>query len=99
MMDFLKRHIAVIPAKVRHTPGWVPEEPFGIGNSDFNSGLKQSKYGYPILELYELVKPVALQEMKSIWTINAPMGWSYLKMGLWEDRWGNIDSQDLKRIF
>ncbi|KAK2471495.1 hypothetical protein H9L39_17726 [Fusarium oxysporum f. sp. albedinis] len=26
-------HIAVIPASVRHTPGSVPIEPFGIGNA------------------------------------------------------------------
>ncbi|RKK08165.1 hypothetical protein BFJ69_g16302 [Fusarium oxysporum] len=26
-------HIAVIPASVRHTPGSVPTEPFGIGNA------------------------------------------------------------------
>ncbi|KAF4447830.1 hypothetical protein F53441_8696 [Fusarium austroafricanum] len=49
-------HIAVIPASERRTPGSVPTEPFGIGNAEFNAGLKQSKYGYPILELYELDK-------------------------------------------
>ncbi|KXX73500.1 hypothetical protein MMYC01_209965 [Madurella mycetomatis] len=49
---------------VRRTPGTVPEEPFGIGNEDFNRGLKQSKYGYPILQLYELIEPITLDEMK-----------------------------------
>ncbi|KAJ0131970.1 Uncharacterized protein HZ326_24935, partial [Fusarium oxysporum f. sp. albedinis] len=72
-------HIAVIPASVRHTPGSVPTEPFGIGNAEFNAGLKQSKYGYPVLELYELVRPVTLGEMKSRWGMGgAPMGWRYI---------------------
>ncbi|KAK4139815.1 uncharacterized protein C8A04DRAFT_15536, partial [Dichotomopilus funicola] len=98
----LNRHIAVIPADVRRTPGEVPAEPFGIGNDDFNSGRKQSKYGYPILELYELVKPVRLAEMKMLWGMGgAPMGWRYLGKGLWNDRWDVEDARDdtLKKIF
>ncbi|KAI3337444.1 hypothetical protein HD806DRAFT_476690 [Xylariaceae sp. AK1471] len=71
-------HIAVIPDSVRHVPGQVPTEPPGIGNDDFNAGLKQSKYGYPILELYELVQPVTRAEMKSKWDMSAPMGWRYV---------------------
>ncbi|KAM3550440.1 hypothetical protein MY1884_008250 [Beauveria asiatica] len=51
-------HIATIPPTTRHTPGNVPEEPEGIGNADFNAGLKRSKYGYPILEMHKLVEPV-----------------------------------------
>ncbi|KAL5586659.1 hypothetical protein FOBRF1_016529 [Fusarium oxysporum] len=53
-------HIAVINPNTRHEPGFVPAEPFGIGNEDFNAGLKESKYGYPILELYELANRVTL---------------------------------------
>ncbi|KAH6641173.1 hypothetical protein F5144DRAFT_124634 [Chaetomium tenue] len=95
-------HIAVIPPDVRHTPGEVPTEPFGIGNEDFNAGLKESKYGYPVLELYELVKPVTLAEMKNSWDIGgAPMGWRYLRGGLWEDRWGTEEGRDekVKKLF
>ncbi|KAJ5291707.1 hypothetical protein N7478_000958 [Penicillium angulare] len=94
-------HIAVIPESLRHTPGSVPEEPFGIGNHDFNAGLKQSKYGYPVLELYELVRPVTLAEMKSQWGLNAPMGWQYVERQLWEDRWGmdNDRANKVKLIF
>ncbi|KAJ5097124.1 hypothetical protein N7456_007845 [Penicillium angulare] len=92
-------HIAVIPESVRHTPGSVPEEPFGIGNSDFNAGLKQSNYGYPVLEFYELVSPVTLAEMKSQWGLHAPMGWQYVGKPLWEDRWGtNNDKADKLRL-
>ncbi|KAK7408561.1 hypothetical protein QQX98_009266 [Neonectria punicea] len=66
-------HIAVVPAAVRRTPGTVPTEPFGIGNDDFNAGRKVSKYGYPILKLYELLVPVALSEMKSQWEMGGAL--------------------------
>jgi len=100
--DIFFRHIAVVPASVRHTPGSVPTEPFGIGNAEFNAGLKQSKYGYPILELYELVRPVTLAEMKSRWGMGgAPMGWRYLVRDLWGDRWGEDEGRARKvtRVF
>ncbi|GAB1314646.1 ASCH domain-containing protein [Madurella fahalii] len=95
-------HIAVIPKSVRRTPGTVPTEPFGIGNDDFNKGLKQSKYGYPILELYELIEPVALSEMKDRWGLAAPMGWRYLGKDLWEDRWGRNErgrNEKVRKVF
>ncbi|KAM0284331.1 hypothetical protein ACHAO9_009256 [Fusarium lateritium] len=95
-------HIAVIPDSVRHTPGTVPTEPFGIGNAEFNAGLKQSKYGYAVLELYELIHPVTLAEMKSQWGMGgAPMGWRYVGTGLWKDRWGEGQerSEKLRRVF
>lgn len=59
-------------ADLRRTPGTVPEEPWGIGIADFNAGTKQSKYGYPILELYQLVKPITLGEMKTTWGMGGP---------------------------
>ncbi|KAK3953965.1 hypothetical protein QBC32DRAFT_337642 [Pseudoneurospora amorphoporcata] len=95
-------HIAVIPEGVRHTPGTVPTEPPGIGNDEFNAGLKQSKFGYPVLEVYELVKPVTLAEMKSNWGMRgAPMGWQYVRAGLWGDRWGEDDerAERVTRVF
>jgi len=65
IQHFNVRHIAAIPEGIRRTPGTVPVEPFGIGNDHFNAGLKQSKYGYPILELHKLAKPVTLAEMRN----------------------------------
>jgi len=96
------RHIAVIPPNVRHTPGEVPSEPLGIGNDHFNASLKESKYGCPVLGLYELIKPVALAEMKSRWGMGgAPMGWRYVGVDLWEDRWGCEAGRDekVRRVF
>jgi len=31
------------------TPGQV-QDPSGVGNDDFNNGLKESKYGYPVIQ-------------------------------------------------
>ncbi|PNY26887.1 PUA-like domain protein, partial [Tolypocladium capitatum] len=95
-------HIATIPPNVRHTPGTVPEEPFGMGNSEFNAGMKQSRYGYPIMELYELARPITLGEMKTAWGMGgAPMGWCYVKEPMWQDRWGEEKGRDtrVKRVF
>lgn len=49
------RYVAEIsPGKA---PGEIDAADTGIGSQDFNKGLKESKYGYEILQLYELVDP------------------------------------------
>lgn len=96
----ISRHIAVIPRSIRHTPGSVPLEPHGIGNAEFNTGLKESKFGYPILELYELIHPITLAEMKSRWGMGgAPMGWRYVERDLWEEVWGEGRTENVKQVF
>lgn len=63
---------------------------------------KESKYGYPILELYELANPVTLNEMKTRWGMGgAPMGWQYVASDLWEDRWGEDEErvEKVKKLF
>ncbi|KND87172.1 hypothetical protein TOPH_08178 [Tolypocladium ophioglossoides CBS 100239] len=95
-------HIATIPSNVRRTPGDVLEELFSIGNSEFNAGMKQSKYGYPILGLYELVTLITLGEIKTTWGMGgASMGWCYVKTAMWQDRWKEEKRRDsrVKRIF
>jgi predicted transcriptional regulator len=42
-------------------PGEVPEDG-GIGNADFNAGLKNSGYGYEILSLWKFKEPVSLKQ-------------------------------------
>jgi predicted transcriptional regulator len=42
-------------------PGQVPEDG-GIGNADFNAGMKKSNYGYEILKLWKLEQPVSLEQ-------------------------------------
>ncbi|CAF3576134.1 unnamed protein product [Fusarium graminearum] len=92
-------HIAIIPPNTRHEPGSVPTEPPGIGNKEFNAGEKESKYAYPILELYELVNPVTLNEMRTRWGMGAPQGPQYVKSDLWEDRWGEDRSGKVNKIY
>ncbi|KAK7424026.1 hypothetical protein QQX98_000636 [Neonectria punicea] len=94
-------HIATIPSDIRHTPGNVPDVPFGIDNAEFNSSPEQSGFGYPIVELYQLVEPITLEEMKTAWGVAAPMGWRYVKMDMWENRWGVDENREGKvtRVF
>jgi predicted transcriptional regulator len=42
-------------------PGQVAEDG-GIGNADFNAGMKNSNYGYEILKLWKLKQPVSLEQ-------------------------------------
>ncbi|RGP66058.1 pua protein [Fusarium sporotrichioides] len=92
-------HIAIIPPTTRHEPGSVPTEPPGIGNEDFNAGRKESKYGYPIIELYKLVHPVTLEEMKTRWGMGGvPMGWQYVTPDLWENRWGEREEERSDKV-
>ncbi len=99
-LSLVSRHIATIPPTERRKPGNVPEVPFGIGNKDFNDGLKESKYGYPILELYELVKPLTSTEMEAQWGVSIPMGFCYVKKGLWESIWGDDHGGDkVRKVF
>jgi hypothetical protein len=44
----------------------------GLGVSEFKSGLKESQYGYEILELYHVQEPFSLKEMKERGWINGP---------------------------
>jgi predicted transcriptional regulator len=52
-------------------PGQVPEDG-GIGNKDFNAGKKVSKYGYEILELWKLERPISLQQAKAKGYLKGP---------------------------
>ena len=38
----------------------------GLGNDDFNKGLKKSKFGYPILTMDRLNKPISQKDMKRL---------------------------------
>jgi len=51
-------------------PGKVPEDG-GIGNEEFNAG-KVSKYGYEILELWKLERPISLQHAKAEGYLRGP---------------------------
>ena len=53
------------------TPGEV-QDPTGIGNDDFDKGLKKSKYGYPVLALYQLLDPVTRQDLQTLYGLEMP---------------------------
>lgn len=52
-------------ARISHgmKPGEVPEDG-GLGNEEFNAGKKQPKFGFAILELWELREPITLQKAR-----------------------------------
>ncbi|KAK9413148.1 hypothetical protein SUNI508_12033 [Seiridium unicorne] len=58
------------------TPGEVHED--GLGNAEFNRGMKRSKFAYEVLEIYELNNPVSLQVMKQNGWPAAPQKFAYV---------------------
>ena len=58
-------------------PGEVEDEK-GLGNSDFNQGLKASKFGFEILHLYKIHAPLTGPELKQKYKLSAPQRYTYL---------------------
>lgn len=54
------------------------EDEEGLGNSDFNQGLKESKFAYEILHLYKIRTPLAAPELKEKYNISPPQRFQYL---------------------
>lgn len=52
-------------------PGEVSEDG-GLGNEDFNAGKKSSKFGYEILALWKLERPITLHQAKSRGFLKGP---------------------------
>ncbi|XHG08682.1 hypothetical protein AWENTII_011776 [Aspergillus wentii] len=66
------------------TPGEVPEDG-GIGNEDFNSGRKVSKYAYEILDLWRLREPISLKgAISEGWLKGAPQKYCWVPVALLE---------------
>ena len=49
--------------KIVEFPQKIAEK--GIGNDDFNNGLKKSKFAYHIKHLYRLISPLSLEKLRS----------------------------------
>ena len=58
-------------------PGEVEDED-GLGNSEFNQGLKESKFGFEILHLYKIRTPLPASELKEKYKLLPPQRFSYL---------------------
>ena len=70
--------IKVGPVK---TPGQV-QDPSGLGNDDFDKGLKESKYGFPILEMRQLNEPLSGLLMENNYGISPPHRYTYATIQL-----------------
>ena len=56
------------PAK---RPGEVRDSS-GIGNDDFDAGLKGCKFGYPIIQLYQFTDPLDRNTLKGRYGLTPP---------------------------
>ena len=61
--------------KIIEYPNKIPEK--GYGNTDFNAGLKKSKFAYHILKVEKLDNPISLKELKSKFGFTAPQSYAY----------------------
>lgn len=50
----------------------------GIGNIDFNKGMKKSKYAYKLGKIYFLKDEIGLKELKSIFHFVPPQSFAYV---------------------
>lgn len=68
-------YIAEIEKAVEY-PNQIPEE--GLGNKDFNQGLKVSKFAYKINHLYKLNNPLDSKQLKGKYNISPPQKYVYV---------------------
>lgn len=90
--DQTLRYIAIISHG--KSPGDIETED-GIGNADFNAGLKQATHAYEIKELYELKEPLALKDMQERYKATFPQRFSYVSAKMIKD----IVLEDQTRLF
>jgi predicted transcriptional regulator len=78
------------------TPDDISDSDGSLGMSDFKSGLKESLYGYEILELYEVEEPYSLQDMKERgWIKGPPQKYQWVPKEMLD----NIPLEGLKKVF
>ncbi len=87
-------YVAVIDNIVTY-PKHIIEE--GIGNDDFNNGLKQSKHAYHIKHLYRLKTPLKLERLRKEFGFTAPQSYFYLENNQKLSEF--VRRQELERIF
>ncbi|OBZ69459.1 hypothetical protein A0H81_10122 [Grifola frondosa] len=72
----------VITTDLPKTPGEVNDST-GVGNDDFDKGLKESKFGYPVKGLHRLKEPVTMADMETQFGIRAPQGFCFATKNSW----------------
>lgn len=70
---------------------------FGIGNVEFNDGLKKSRFAYHIKHLYKLDLPLPLGMLRSKFSFSAPQSYFYLDSNNELKKY--LLNQKLERIF
>ncbi|KAH8832507.1 hypothetical protein DL96DRAFT_1417353, partial [Flagelloscypha sp. PMI_526] len=80
--DQTLRYIATISHGKK--PGEVEDED-GIGNADFNAGLKESGFAYEVKELYELQQPIPLKDMQDKYGATFPQRYTYVLEAMIQD--------------
>lgn len=81
--------------KIVEFPEKIAEE--GIGNDDFNNGLKKSKFAYHIKHLYRLASPLSLERLRSEFGFSAPQSYFYLDSN--DKLKDYLQSQNLEKVF
>jgi len=75
------------------TPGQVCD-PNGIGNDEFDNGMKKSKFGYPVLSLYKLKTPLKTEAMKA-YGVTPPQSFMYAPKKMVDEH----PLEDMEKIF
>lgn len=81
--------------KIVEFPEKIAEK--GIGNDDFNNGLKKSKFAYHIKHLYRLASPLSLERLRSEFGFSAPQSYFYLDSN--DELKDYLQSQNLEKVF
>jgi hypothetical protein len=81
----------VIETTLPKTPGQVCD-PSGIGNDDFDNGLKKSKYGYPVIGMYRLKTPLKPSAMEQ-YGVSPPQSYMFVPKKMYDGM--PLDSEDV----
>ena len=81
--------------KIVEYPQKIAEK--GIGNDDFNNGLKKSKFAYHIKHLYRLTSPLSLERLRNEFGFSAPQSYFYLDSN--DELKSFLLRQNLDRVF
>jgi len=60
------------------------EDEVGLGNAEFNAGLKVSKFGYEIKELYKVTVDLSSANLKKEYSVAPPMRYTYIPQVLFD---------------
>ena len=69
----------------------------GIGNSEFNKGLKVSKFAFPILHIDELIEGIPLEQLRKQFNFNPPQ--SYVYTDKFPELVGFVKNCKIKRLY